>query len=135
VERRFDDDAQRTRLVARGDLGRTSLILRLDVREFEARYAYPEAIPTVNVSVRARLAAPDGSPMQERTFEVRSPVAENRVSLIVDGLDKATTQVLGEVVAWTDAAAASAPSAAPPATPRTAPAPPLTPRVPARPTP
>ena len=111
VERRFEDDAQRTRIVARGDLGRTSLILRLDVREFEAAYAYPEAIPSVAVSVRARLAAADGSPLQERTFEIRRPVTENRVSLIVEGLDKATGEILGDLVTWADAAAAAAPPA------------------------
>lgn len=113
VERRFDDTAQRTRLVARGDLGRTSLILRLDVREFEATYAYPEAIPAVAVSVRARLAAADGSPLQERSFAVRRPLAENRVSAIVEGLDRATGEILGEVVTWADAAAAAAPAARP----------------------
>jgi cholesterol transport system auxiliary component len=107
VERRFDDDARRTRLVARGDLARSSLILRLDVREFEAVYAYPEAIPTVAVSMRARLAAADGSPLQERSFAVRRPVNENRVSVIVDGLDEATDEVLGELVTWADAVAAA----------------------------
>jgi cholesterol transport system auxiliary component len=110
VERRFDD-AQRTRLVARGDLGRTSLILRLDVRAFEAVYDYPEAIPSVSVSVLARLAAADGSPLQERSFTVRRPVAENRVSVIVAGLDAATNEILGELVTWADAAAAAAPPA------------------------
>jgi len=107
VERRFDDEAQRTRLVARGDLGRTSLILRLDVRQFEAVYAYPEAVPSVAVSVRARLASADGSPLQERSFEIRRPLAENRVTVIVDGLDKATTEILGQLVTWADAAVAA----------------------------
>ena len=113
VERRFDDAAQATRLVSRGDLGRTSLILRLDVREFEAVYPYPEAIPSVSVSVRARLAAADGSPLQERSFAVRRPVTENRVSAIVDGLDTVTNEILAELVSWTDAAAASAAAARP----------------------
>lgn len=107
VERRFDGGAQRTRLVSRGDLGRTSLILRLDVRQFEAVYAAPETIPEVAVSVRARLTRADGTAMDERTFEVRRPAADNRVGAIVEGLDRATAEILDGVVAWTDAAAAS----------------------------
>lgn len=105
VERRFDDAAQRTRLVARGDLGRTTLILRLDVRQFEAIYAAPEAIPEVAVSLRARLMRADGAVMDERSFQARRPAADNRVSAIVEGLDKATSELLDGVVAWTDAAA------------------------------
>jgi len=112
LERRFDMDAQRTRLIARGDLGRTAMILRLDVREFEAVYPYPEATPTVAVSLRARLAAADGSPLQDRSFEVRRPATENRVGPIVDGLDQAASDVLGQVVAWVDATAAAAPASA-----------------------
>jgi cholesterol transport system auxiliary component len=111
VERRFDEASQRTRLVARGDLGRTSLILRMDVREFEAVYAAPETIPEVSVSVYARLVRADGSALEERTFKVRRPASDNRVSAIVEGLDRATTEVLDQVVAWTDAAAALPPPA------------------------
>lgn len=110
VERRFDESAQRTRLVARGDLGRTSLILRIDVREFEAVYAYPEAVPEVSVAVRARITRADGAALDEKAFQVRKPVAANRVGAIVEGLDQATAEVLGGVVAWADAAAATPPT-------------------------
>lgn len=109
VERRFDDAGQRTRLVARGDIGKTNLILRLDVREFEATYAYPEAIPSVTVSARARLVRADGSAVDERTFSSTRPASDNRVSAIVQGLDESAKTVIDEVVAWTDAAAAALP--------------------------
>jgi cholesterol transport system auxiliary component len=110
VERRFEDEGQRTRLVSRGDLGRSSLILRLDVREFEAVYAAPEAIPEASVSVYARLSRADGSLLDERLFRVRRPVSDNRVSAIVDGLDRATAEILDGVVTWADAAAAAQPA-------------------------
>jgi cholesterol transport system auxiliary component len=111
VERRFDDTGQRTRLVARGDIGKTSLILRLDVREFEAVYPYAEAVPSVTVSARARLVRADGTAVDERTFTSTRPAAENRVSSIVQGLDASAMTVVDEIVAWTEAAAAALPQA------------------------
>jgi len=115
VEGRFEEAGQRTRLVGRGDIGGVGLLLRLDVRQFEAVYPFPDATPEVAVSVRGTLTRVDGGGADERTFAVRRPAAENRVSAIVAGLDEAAREVVDEVVAWTDAAAAAMPVAAPPA--------------------
>lgn len=117
VERRFETAAQRSRLIARGDIGFSSLILRLDVRAFEASYPNgPETIPTVTVNVRARLTAADGRFLDERSFVQQRPATENRVSTIVAAFDQATTEALDGVVAWVDqtAAAQTAPASAAP---------------------
>jgi len=115
VEGRFEQVGQRTRLVGRGDIGSIALLLRLDVREFEAVYPFPDAVPDVAVSVRATLTRVDGGGVDERTFAVRRPAEANRVSAIVSGLDDASREVVDEIVAWSDAAAAALPSATPPA--------------------
>lgn len=111
LERRFEQ-AGRARLLNRGEPGKTGLILRIEVRDFQANYAYPEAIPEIAVSLQARLSRVDGSDVQERTFQVRKAAPENRVAPIVDTLDDAVTQVLGDVVSWTDEVAAGVPLAA-----------------------
>lgn len=120
VERAFDEHARRTRLTPRGGLGHTDASLRLVVRDFQADYGAarfpppPEKgkrpppppnlpPPTAVVALRARLTALDGRLIAERDFSVRRPAAENRVGAIVPALDAATAEVLGQVVAWTDA--------------------------------
>lgn len=108
LERRFEQ-AGRARLLNRGEPGKTGLILRIEVRDFQANYAYPEAVPEVAVTLQARLSRVDGSDVQERTFQFRKPAPENRVSLIVDTMDEGVSQTLGELAAWTDEVAAGVP--------------------------
>ncbi|HEY8617319.1 ABC-type transport auxiliary lipoprotein family protein [Phenylobacterium sp.] len=105
----FDTAPGRVRLVSRGELARADYVLRLDVRNFEARYENGEkAAPTVLVRVRAALTRPrDRDFARERIFEARVPAAGNRVSLIVPAYDKATGQVLAELVSWLEAEAAA----------------------------
>jgi cholesterol transport system auxiliary component len=108
VERSFDRSARAVRLIARGEPSRAAVILRIDVRDFAVLYPNgPESIPTVAVSLRARLAGGDGLNASEMSFDVRKPATENRVGPIVAAFDQATTEVLGAVVTWTDQAAAA----------------------------
>ncbi|MFI4964131.1 MAG: ABC-type transport auxiliary lipoprotein family protein [Caulobacterales bacterium] len=99
-------DASPIRLIARGQQGRFSYALRLDVRNFEARYdAGPDAAPTVVVRVHAALNKSDQSIVGEQIFEASVPAADNRVGAIVAAYDKALSEVLGKIVAWTQAKA------------------------------
>ena len=110
TELAFDRLAQRTRLIARGETGRDALVLRLDVRDFEALYpGGPNTTPVIAVSVRARLSRPDGTAVDDKTFDVRTPASDNRVGPIVGAFDRATTDVLKGVVSWTDQAVAALP--------------------------
>jgi cholesterol transport system auxiliary component len=105
VERAFEARGQRVHLLHRGDFGGAVALLRLDVGDFEARYATPGAAPTVVVSLRASLTRPGGALIAAETFTAREPAAENRIAPIVAAYDKATIQVLNEVVDWTGAKA------------------------------
>ena len=80
--------------------------LRLDVRNFEARYTSGgRAAPTVVVHVHAALTRADQSSVGEKEFEARVPAADNRVGEIVRAYDKAVGDVIGQLVAWTAAGA------------------------------
>ena len=97
-------DASPVRLIGRGQQGRFAYALRLDVREFEARYdSGPKAAPTVVVRVHAALTKSDQSNVGEQDFEARVPAADNRVGEIVSAYDKAVGEVLGKLVGWTEA--------------------------------
>jgi len=106
VERAFDADPGRVRLVARGEQGKAAYALRIDVRNFEARYnGGPGATPVIVVRVRAALSKADQTNIGDEVFEARVPASDNRVGAIVAAYDRATADVLGKIVAWTDAKA------------------------------
>lgn len=98
----FDSDPGPVRLMSRGEVGSAAYILRLDVRNFEARYvAGPKAAPTVVLRVRAVMSGgQDRAQVHEQIFEAQVKAGENRVGAIVPAYDKAVTDVLAEIVAW-----------------------------------
>jgi cholesterol transport system auxiliary component len=104
----FEQAAGHVRLVARGTPSATDVTLRLDVRNFEARYeAGPKAAPTILVRVHAIMTHDrDRSLISEQVFEVREPASDNRVAAIVGAYDRALRKALGQVVSWTNANAA-----------------------------
>ena len=99
----FDADPGPVRLIARGEPASAAYILRLDVRNFEARYANgPKAAPTVVVRVRAVITrGTDRDQVTERIFEQQVTASDNRVSAIVPAYDRAVAGVLKDVVDWT----------------------------------
>ncbi len=99
-------DASPIRLIARGQQGRFGYALRIDVRSFEARYeSGPKAAPTVVIRVHAALTRADQSAVGEQDFEARAPASDNRVGAIVTAFNAATSDVIGKLVAWTEAKA------------------------------
>lgn len=105
VTRAFDTSGGPAHLISRGEMVRADYILRLDVRTFEARYDRGDkAAPTIVVSVHADLdQVSDRALLGSHTFEVSVPASDNRVSAIAAAFDQAVTQILGQLVAWTDA--------------------------------
>ena len=104
AEQAFAAQAQRVRLVARSELGAASVLLRLDVAEFDARYDPAGAgPPVVVVSLRATLARPDAGRLVQQGFTVRRAASQDRVSAIVSAYDQAVQDALAQVVGWTDA--------------------------------
>jgi cholesterol transport system auxiliary component len=103
VQSAFDADPGRVRLNVRGQAGRSEYVLRLDVRSFEARYENGAgSAPTVVVRVRCVMSKMDMSKVTEQIFEVKTRASDNRVGAIVAAYDKAATDVLGQIVAWTN---------------------------------
>lgn len=104
--RAFESDPGRARLIARGEVAKADLTLRLEVRTFEADYVSgPKAAPEVVVRVRAVLnRSQDRALVGDQVFEAKVKAADNRVSAIVPAFDQAVAKVLGDIVAWTNAA-------------------------------
>jgi cholesterol transport system auxiliary component len=96
-------DASPIRLIARGQQGRSTYALRLDVRNFEARYTSgADAAPIIVVRVHAILNRDDQSIVGEQIFEASVPASDNRVTAIVVAYNKAVSDVLGKLVTWTE---------------------------------
>jgi cholesterol transport system auxiliary component len=65
----------------------------------------------VVIRVRANLThIADRKALAVRMFESRKKVDDNRVSAIVPGYDAAVTDVLSQIVTWTNAEASKQPS-------------------------
>jgi cholesterol transport system auxiliary component len=106
VEHAFDAAPGHTRLIARGEQGKAAYAIRLDVRNFEARYDQGEkAAPDIVVSVRAALSRSDQTNVGDQVFDAHVRAADNRVTAIVAAYDKALAEVLSQIVAWTNARA------------------------------
>jgi cholesterol transport system auxiliary component len=101
VARAFD--ASPVHVIARGQPGRFTYAMRLDVRTFEAHYdSGPKAAPTVIVRLHAALTRADQSSVGEQDFEARVPASDNRVGAIVAAYNTAVGDVVGKIVAWTE---------------------------------
>ncbi len=100
----FDADPGRARLISRGEAGRIDYVLRLDVRNFETRYDNgPKLAPTIVIRVRASITSgANRSLTGERIFESQITAADNRVTAIVPAYDRAVSEVLKDIVAWTN---------------------------------
>ncbi len=103
--RAFEASGQ-TRLVASSHARGATPALRLDVRTFEARYGASDAdAPTVTIEVSAELTdLPGQRPPPVKSFQSRKPSTADRVGAITEAFDAATTDVLSQIVTWTDAA-------------------------------
>ncbi len=104
VGRAFDEASGPARIVARGEMGSGGASLKLDVETFEARYPGGKgAPPTVVVQVRALLIkSADRTILGETTFRSEKPAADDRVGAIVQAYDDATSDVVDQIVTWTE---------------------------------
>jgi len=107
VERAFEAKGGPVRLIQRGARGSTQYVLRMDVRNFEARYdGGPNAAPTVLIRVHAALVRDrDSQLVSAEVFEATARAQDNRVGAIVQAYDEALAQVLDKAVAWTNTTA------------------------------
>ena len=110
----FDAVGGHVRLVPRGAPTTSDYVLRVDVRNFEARYENgPKAAPTVLIRMHAMLTRDrQRSLVSDRLFEARARASDNRVGAIVAAYDKALNDAIGQLADWTDQQTAQAPPAA-----------------------
>lgn len=96
--------ASRVRLVSRGEVVKAEFAAKLDVTRFEVVYDNgPKAAPKVVVTVRALVSrTQDRALVGDKIFSAEIRAADNRVGAIVPAFNEALSQVLGEMVAWTD---------------------------------
>jgi cholesterol transport system auxiliary component len=106
----FDANTGPARLVGRGEVAKSDLVLKLDVRNFEAVYDQgAAAAPNVVVRVRAVVTRSDNRALVgETVFEAKVRAYDNRVGAIVEAFNDASGQVLAQIVTWTNAAASKA---------------------------
>lgn len=104
VDRAFNATSGPAHLIPRGETGLSGASLKLTVETFEARYSgSKDAAPTVVVRVHGILArVSDRRPLAEQTFEVRKAADDNRMGAIVNAFDAATSDAIGQIVAWTE---------------------------------
>lgn len=104
VARAFDANTGQARLVTRGEVANAHYILRLDVRNFEAVYENGrDASPVVVMRMRAVMTRTQTREVVgEKLFEASVPAGANRVTAIVGAFNRATGQVVTELVAWTN---------------------------------
>jgi len=109
VQQAFEEAGGPARLVERMGASKATLILRMEVRRFEAHYTGgADSAPTIEVRVRVALNKPAGAGLVGvRMFEADVPASENRVSAIADAFSQATTKVLTDVTAWVNQASAA----------------------------
>lgn len=108
-QKAFDQSGGAARLLRRGETASANALLALDVQSFEARYGDPKAPPTVVVTVHAVLfSALNRKVIADQVFVSRQPASDNRVSAIVEAFDSASTDVLNQLVGWTDQRAGAA---------------------------
>ena len=105
--RAFENSGAPFRMMRRGDIGPSTLSLRIDVEAFEADYAGDgKSAPTVQVRARVTLMRPSGrGGVAFKDFTVSKPASENRMGPIVAAFDGATNDLLAQIVAWTTAQA------------------------------
>lgn len=104
IESAFGDQARTVRLIGQRELTPVTRMLDIDVRTFEARYDYVDAVPVVTISARARLLRfPERTVVAEEVIAVSESAGENRVSAIAQAFDLASREFNTRLVTWTEA--------------------------------
>lgn len=103
--RAFQDAGGPARLIGRGEIGRSDVYLKLDVRTFEARYDQgAKAAPIVVIEINAALTRNDQTLLGATTVTASVRAGDNRVGPIVEAYNQATSQALGQLVGWVNSA-------------------------------
>ena len=84
-----------------GDAMHADYSLAIDLRDFEARYATPDAIPTVALVLVAHMAdAHSRKIVDSLTVTLNQPAQSNSVDSVVQAFDVALSQAIGQITQW-----------------------------------
>jgi cholesterol transport system auxiliary component len=84
------------------DLLRSDYLLQTDIRDFQARYEAPDAIPNARVRISAKLIAVRSRTIaQLETFERQQPASQNTVPAVAAALNQCLATVVAQIVDWT----------------------------------
>jgi cholesterol transport system auxiliary component len=87
------------------DLIRSEYLLQTDIRDFQARYEAPDALPNARVRISAKLiAARTRTITRNDAFEHILPAAQNTVPAVAAALNQCMAAVVAQIVDWTLAA-------------------------------
>jgi cholesterol transport system auxiliary component len=87
------------------DLLRSEYLLQTDIRDFQARYDAPDAIPNARVRITAKLITVRSRTIaQLETFEQLQPASQNTVPAVAAALNQCMAVVVSKIVDWTLAA-------------------------------
>ena len=97
------ENTHRIVAVGRESVGlRADYVLKLELREFQAEYASPEAPPAVQIRVIAKLVRmPIREIVASHMVEQKAAAAANNLDSVVAAFDEALGPVLKEIVVWT----------------------------------
>src|SRR5262249_36315690 len=81
---------------------RTDYLLKVDIRDFEARYDQPDTAPTAVVALQVVLVArKDRSLAAHLLAKAESAATQNSVDAAVEAMDRALGAALTDIVRWT----------------------------------
>jgi cholesterol transport system auxiliary component len=84
---------------------RTDYLLKIDIRDFEARYDQPDAAPAAVVGLEAILVDRKERNLAARiSVKKESAATQNSVEASVEAMDRALGAALADIVRWTMAA-------------------------------
>jgi len=97
------ENTHRIIAVGRESVGlRADYVLKLELREFQAEYASPDAAPTVHIRVIAKLVRmPKREIVASHMVEQKAAAAANNLDSVVAAFDEALGPVLKDIVVWT----------------------------------
>lgn len=97
-------NATRVRLVSRGEVTKAEFAAKMDVTRFEVVYDNgPKAAPKIVINVRCLVSrTQDRMLIGDKTFAAEVRAGDNRVGAIVPAFNAALSQVLKQMVDWTN---------------------------------
>jgi cholesterol transport system auxiliary component len=102
VVRAFEASGRVDQVVRDTEGIRTDYLLKIDIRDFEARYDQPDSAPTAVVALQAILVdRKDRNLASHMSIKQESVATQNSVDASVEAMDRALGAAIADIVRWT----------------------------------